>query len=233
VDEEVHGGGRRGGGHRGHGEHGLVSRVPAQGRPGLVHDRWAAASAPPLPARPRRRAAAPAPVASTPAASTPAAAASPAAAAVVAASEVARAARFPEWSAPPPLVTRTVAPRMYPQRSTPTRTRDDPIEDLTIYLAGEIHSDWGDQLRGHIANLDIPADIDYVRPQKVHDRSGLERNRRVSHPLLGPGGLRSAVPHPRGGAGRVPLGCDQRWAKCRDGIGGLRTQASAAQRSVT
>jgi YtoQ family protein len=45
------------------------------------------------------------------------------------------------------------------------------MEDLTIYLAGEIHSDWRDQLRGHIANLEIPADIDYVGPQDVHDRS--------------------------------------------------------------
>jgi YtoQ family protein len=45
------------------------------------------------------------------------------------------------------------------------------MEDLTIYLAGEIHSDWRDQLRGHIDTLEVPADIDYVGPQETHDRS--------------------------------------------------------------
>lgn len=33
------------------------------------------------------------------------------------------------------------------------------MEDLTIYLAGEIHSDWRDELRRHLDALDIP-DLD-------------------------------------------------------------------------
>ncbi len=45
------------------------------------------------------------------------------------------------------------------------------MEDLTIYLAGEIHSDWRDRLRSHIDVLNIPADIDYVGPQEEHQRS--------------------------------------------------------------
>jgi YtoQ family protein len=45
------------------------------------------------------------------------------------------------------------------------------MEDLTIYLAGEIHSDWREQLRGHIASLGVPADFDYVGPQEAHQRS--------------------------------------------------------------
>lgn len=45
------------------------------------------------------------------------------------------------------------------------------MNDLTIYLAGEIHSNWREQLRGHIDDLGIDADIDYVGPQEVHDRS--------------------------------------------------------------
>lgn len=45
------------------------------------------------------------------------------------------------------------------------------MEDLTIYLAGEIHSDWRDQLRRHLDGKDIPAEITFVGPQEVHDRS--------------------------------------------------------------
>jgi YtoQ family protein len=45
------------------------------------------------------------------------------------------------------------------------------MEDLTIYLAGEIHSDWRDRLRQHIADLGLPAHIEYVGPQEVHQRS--------------------------------------------------------------
>lgn len=45
------------------------------------------------------------------------------------------------------------------------------MEDLTIYLAGEIHSDWRDRLRAHLDALDLPADITFVGPQEVHDRS--------------------------------------------------------------
>lgn len=45
------------------------------------------------------------------------------------------------------------------------------MQELTIYLAGEIHSDWRDQLRSHVAALALPADIEYVGPQEVHDRS--------------------------------------------------------------
>ncbi|MFO7893351.1 MAG: YtoQ family protein [Longimicrobiales bacterium] len=45
------------------------------------------------------------------------------------------------------------------------------MEDLTIYLAGEIHSDWRDRLRAHLDALDLPADITFVGPQEVHERS--------------------------------------------------------------
>ena len=45
------------------------------------------------------------------------------------------------------------------------------MTDLTIYLAGEIHSDWRDQLRRHLDARDLPADITFVGPQEVHDRS--------------------------------------------------------------
>jgi YtoQ family protein len=45
------------------------------------------------------------------------------------------------------------------------------MQDLTIYLAGEIHSDWRDRLRSHIDFLGVPAEIEYVGPQEEHDRS--------------------------------------------------------------
>lgn len=45
------------------------------------------------------------------------------------------------------------------------------MKNLTIYLAGEIHSDWRDRLRALIEANQIPADIDYVGPQEVHERS--------------------------------------------------------------
>ena len=40
---------------------------------------------------------------------------------------------------------------------------------LTIYAAGEIHSDWRDQLRGHLEAADVDAEL--VGPQEGHDRS--------------------------------------------------------------
>ena len=45
------------------------------------------------------------------------------------------------------------------------------MNDLTIYLAGEIHAPWRDELRAKVARKDIDADIAYVGPQEVHDRS--------------------------------------------------------------
>lgn len=45
------------------------------------------------------------------------------------------------------------------------------MDHLTIYLAGEIHSTWRDELRELLDARDIPAGIDYVGPQEVHDRS--------------------------------------------------------------
>lgn len=45
------------------------------------------------------------------------------------------------------------------------------MEDLTIYLAGEIHSDWRDQLRRHLEERTIPGEVTYVGPQEVHARS--------------------------------------------------------------
>jgi YtoQ family protein len=43
------------------------------------------------------------------------------------------------------------------------------MNDLTIYAAGEIHSDWRDQLREELARVEVDADV--VGPQEVHDRS--------------------------------------------------------------
>jgi YtoQ family protein len=45
------------------------------------------------------------------------------------------------------------------------------MDDLTIYLAGEIHSPWRDELRDLLDARDLPADLSYVGPQEVHDRS--------------------------------------------------------------
>lgn len=45
------------------------------------------------------------------------------------------------------------------------------MDHLTIYLAGEIHSPWRDELRSLLESKNLPADIDYVGPQEVHDRS--------------------------------------------------------------
>jgi YtoQ family protein len=43
------------------------------------------------------------------------------------------------------------------------------MEALTIYLAGEIHSSWRDELRGLISDRGIDAHL--VGPQERHDRS--------------------------------------------------------------
>lgn len=43
------------------------------------------------------------------------------------------------------------------------------MNDIVIYAAGEIHSDWRDELRRHLAALGVEAHI--VGPQEVHDRS--------------------------------------------------------------
>lgn len=45
------------------------------------------------------------------------------------------------------------------------------MDHLTIYLAGEIHSTWRDELRELLDARDVPAEIDYVGPQEAHDRS--------------------------------------------------------------
>lgn len=45
------------------------------------------------------------------------------------------------------------------------------MQDLTLYLAGEIHSSWRDELRREIEAKDLPAELTYVGPQEVHDRS--------------------------------------------------------------
>jgi YtoQ family protein len=45
------------------------------------------------------------------------------------------------------------------------------MDHLTIYLAGEIHNPWRDELRGLIDDRRIPAEIDYVGPQEDHGRS--------------------------------------------------------------
>lgn len=43
------------------------------------------------------------------------------------------------------------------------------MNDLVIYAAGEIHSDWRDRLRDLLEEGGVDADI--VGPQEVHDRS--------------------------------------------------------------
>ena len=43
------------------------------------------------------------------------------------------------------------------------------MDDITIYAAGEIHSEWREELRTHLDALDVEADV--VGPQEAHDRS--------------------------------------------------------------
>ena len=43
------------------------------------------------------------------------------------------------------------------------------MDDIVIYAAGEIHSEWREELRGQLEKLDVEADV--VGPQEVHDRS--------------------------------------------------------------
>lgn len=43
------------------------------------------------------------------------------------------------------------------------------MEPLTIYLAGEVHSDWRQQLRELVQNRGV--NVQFVGPQEEHDRS--------------------------------------------------------------
>ena len=43
------------------------------------------------------------------------------------------------------------------------------MDDITIYAAGEIHSDWRDELRDALEKRGVDAEI--LGPQEVHDRS--------------------------------------------------------------
>ena len=43
------------------------------------------------------------------------------------------------------------------------------MDDIVIYAAGEIHSEWRAELRGHLEALGVDALV--VGPQEVHDRS--------------------------------------------------------------
>ena len=43
------------------------------------------------------------------------------------------------------------------------------MKSITIYLAGEVHSDWREQLRERVRALDLP--VEFVAPQEEHDRS--------------------------------------------------------------
>lgn len=45
------------------------------------------------------------------------------------------------------------------------------MEQLTLYLAGEIHDNWRDRLREHLAALDLPVEFEFTGPQEDHDRS--------------------------------------------------------------
>ncbi len=42
-------------------------------------------------------------------------------------------------------------------------------DSITIYLAGEIHSEWRDKLRALVSERGLP--VRFVGPQEVHDRS--------------------------------------------------------------
>ena len=43
------------------------------------------------------------------------------------------------------------------------------MDDIAIYTAGEIHSDWRDQFRAYLEQLGVEAHT--LGPQEVHDRS--------------------------------------------------------------
>ncbi len=43
------------------------------------------------------------------------------------------------------------------------------MDEITIYLAGEIHSDWRARFRGLLEEREVPAEC--VGPQEVHERS--------------------------------------------------------------
>jgi YtoQ family protein len=53
------------------------------------------------------------------------------------------------------------------------------MNEITIYAAGEIHSDWRNELRTHFSALGVSARV--VGPQEVHDRSDS-----VGEDILGP-----------------------------------------------
>src|SRR5690625_7286537 len=42
------------------------------------------------------------------------------------------------------------------------------MDTITIYLAGEIHSDWRERIREELTKRDLP--VRFVGPQEVHDR---------------------------------------------------------------
>lgn len=43
--------------------------------------------------------------------------------------------------------------------------------ELTVYLAGEIHSNWRDELKGKAKSLQLP--LNFVGPMENHDRSDM------------------------------------------------------------
>ena len=45
------------------------------------------------------------------------------------------------------------------------------MDDLTVYLAGEIHAPWRDELRARVESRELAADITWVGPQEDHARS--------------------------------------------------------------
>ena len=53
------------------------------------------------------------------------------------------------------------------------------MEPITIYLAGEVHSAWRDDLRNLMSDRDLP--VRFVGPQEEHDRSD-----DVGEDILGP-----------------------------------------------
>jgi len=49
------------------------------------------------------------------------------------------------------------------------RSYDGSMEHITIYAAGEIHSDWRNELRAALQSRGVRATV--VGPQEVHERS--------------------------------------------------------------
>ena len=45
----------------------------------------------------------------------------------------------------------------------------DDVSEIVLYAAGEIHSEWRDELRGYLEAVSVQAEV--IGPQEQHDRS--------------------------------------------------------------